>query len=252
MLYDRKVMSNEQIRQPEFHLQILQNIQYLRLYGYIQRRDRLVTDDVSGAKSQGARNANTLALPTGELMRVTSGMVVLQAHLLESLTHNLHALSGRADPMNVQTFDHRVADRYTRIERSIRVLKDDLHVAAHGFQVSRLQRKHILVIELYDARSWLDQPEHGTPHGGFAAAGFPHQTQRLAFFHHKTDIIHRLEMVDHALKQACAHREIFDKMIDFYKGLPFMVVTFLHAQCSNKGNVLTDLKRRNMSLRVLI
>src|SRR3989337_1910437 len=107
MLYDRKVMSDEQIRQPKFHLQVLQDIQYLRLYGYIQRRDRLVTDDEPGAKSQGARNANTLALPTGELMRVTAGVVVLQAHLLESLTHNLHALPGRADAINVQPFDHR-------------------------------------------------------------------------------------------------------------------------------------------------
>src|SRR3990172_8514786 len=116
MLYDRKVMSDEQIRQPEFHLQILQNIQYLRLYGYIQRRDWLVTDNKPRAKSQGARNANALALPAGELMRVTAGMVILQAHLLESFMHNLHALSGRADPMNVQTFDHRFANRHARIE----------------------------------------------------------------------------------------------------------------------------------------
>ena len=45
ILYDRQVMRNEENRQSELTLQFIQQIQYLRLNGYIQSGDRLVRNN---------------------------------------------------------------------------------------------------------------------------------------------------------------------------------------------------------------
>ena len=81
MLDHAQVVGDEQVGQAELALQILQDVQHLRLDGNIQRRDRLVADDELRAQGQGAGNADALALAAGKLVRVAAGVVVFQADL---------------------------------------------------------------------------------------------------------------------------------------------------------------------------
>ena len=69
MPHYRKIMRDEQIGQPHIPLQILQQIDDLRLDGNIKRRDSLIAHNKARAQDQRAGNADALALATGKLMR---------------------------------------------------------------------------------------------------------------------------------------------------------------------------------------
>ena len=138
MLDHAQVVGNEQIGQAKLGLQVLEDIQHLRLDGNIQRRNRLIADDELGAQGQGAGNANALALAAGKFVRVAAGMVIFQTHFSQGLDRHLKALARGANAVDLQAFHHRFADRHARIERGVRVLEDDLHVAAHGLQLAPL------------------------------------------------------------------------------------------------------------------
>ncbi len=62
MLYHAQIVGDEDIGQVEVALQVLQEVEHLRLDGNIQGRHRLIADDQLGVQSQGAGNADALAL----------------------------------------------------------------------------------------------------------------------------------------------------------------------------------------------
>ena len=67
-------MGNEQIGEAEALLQILQEVDDLRLDRDIKRRHRLVADDQVGIDGERAGDADALTLPTRELVRIAPGM----------------------------------------------------------------------------------------------------------------------------------------------------------------------------------
>ena len=62
-------------------LQIVQQVDDLRLNGHVQRGNRLVADDELGVERQGACDADALALSAGELVRIAVAVIGLQAAL---------------------------------------------------------------------------------------------------------------------------------------------------------------------------
>ena len=64
MMHDGKVMGNEQIGQPKIALQVLHDIENLRLNRHIKRGGRLVTHQELWVHSKRACNGNTLTLTT--------------------------------------------------------------------------------------------------------------------------------------------------------------------------------------------
>ena len=69
VLDDGEVMTDEEQREPELFLQILQEVDDLGLHRDIERRDRLVADDDVGFGGERPGDTDALALPAGELMR---------------------------------------------------------------------------------------------------------------------------------------------------------------------------------------
>ena len=70
VFHHRKIVRDEQIGEPDFRLQILQQIENLRLDRDVERRNRLVEDEQVGVQRQRARDADALALPARETVRV--------------------------------------------------------------------------------------------------------------------------------------------------------------------------------------
>ena len=68
-------MADEQHRQPQPRPQISQQRQHLRLYGDIERRDRLIGDQKIRTGRQRASDADALALTAAELVRVAIGVL---------------------------------------------------------------------------------------------------------------------------------------------------------------------------------
>ena len=99
-----QVVRNKQVGQPEFSLQVLQDIEHLGLDGYIQRGDRLIADDKLRTQCQGASNPDPLALSTLEFMGKTPGVIIFETHLFQGLKHQLDTFLVRANLMDIQTF----------------------------------------------------------------------------------------------------------------------------------------------------
>ena len=64
IFHDGQIMGNKQIRQTEFILQILQQIENLRLYLDIESRNRLIAHQNFRLHRQATRNGDPLALST--------------------------------------------------------------------------------------------------------------------------------------------------------------------------------------------
>ena len=75
VLHDAQIVADEQVGQPQLFLEVLHEIQNLRLHRHVQRRHRLVRYDEARVHYEGARDANALPLAATESMRVTSGII---------------------------------------------------------------------------------------------------------------------------------------------------------------------------------
>jgi hypothetical protein len=67
--HHRQVVRDEQIGQPALALQVLHDVEHLRLHRHVERRGRLVADQELGLGGQRARDRDALALAAGELVR---------------------------------------------------------------------------------------------------------------------------------------------------------------------------------------
>jgi hypothetical protein len=71
MLYNRKVVSDEEHGQSEFLLDVLQKVDDLGLNADIQGADRFIADKEFRFHGECASNPDPLSLTTAELMRET-------------------------------------------------------------------------------------------------------------------------------------------------------------------------------------
>ena len=87
--HNRKVVRYEQVGQAELVLQILKQVDDLRLNGHIQRRNRLVANDEAGIDRKRARDADALPLPAAEFVRIAVRHIRVQAHGLQQFGNAL-------------------------------------------------------------------------------------------------------------------------------------------------------------------
>ena len=139
---DAHVVRHKQVRQPALALQLLQQVDNLRLNRHIQRRHRLVAHDNLRIKNQRARQADALPLTTGELVRITVEMLRPQADLRHDVQRPRHPLVLVADMVNRQHFHQHVANALPRVQRRVRVLEHNLHIPA--------ERQHFLLAQVGD------------------------------------------------------------------------------------------------------
>ena len=74
VLDHRQVVRDEQVRDVQLVLQVVEQIEDLRLNRNVQRADRLVADDEIGRKGDGAGDADALPLAAGEFVRISGGV----------------------------------------------------------------------------------------------------------------------------------------------------------------------------------
>ena len=94
---DAEVVGDEDVRQVEVVLQVVEQVDHLRLDRDVERGDRLVGDDQLRVQRQRACDADPLALPARELVRVAVDVIGRQPDHLEQLAAPARG-SARADP----------------------------------------------------------------------------------------------------------------------------------------------------------
>ena len=96
---DIEIVGDEQHRHADLLLQVLEELQDLRLHGDVERGRRLVGDEEVRAVGERHRDHHALALAAGELMRIGAEALagIGDADLLEQL-HDARPASPRRVP----------------------------------------------------------------------------------------------------------------------------------------------------------
>ena len=145
---DRKVVSDEQVGQPELLLQVFEQVDDLSLNRNVQRRNRLVADDEARVNCQRPSDADSLTLPAAELVGVAIGHVRVQPYGLQQLRHAIVVLAFSGGQLvDRERLADDVAAGHPRVQGTVRVLEDDLHLTAHGAHSAGVEIVEPLAIE---------------------------------------------------------------------------------------------------------
>ncbi len=188
LAHDAEVMGDEQHRHAEPGLQVLQQLQDLRLHRDIERGGRLVGDQQFGFVGERHRDHDALALSAGQLMRIAFqppgriGNANLGQQFDDAI---LRRLAAQAD-MEFENLADLTLDGVERIERGHRLLEDDGDVVAADLAHGALRSgQQFLALEV-DRAGWMagcrigQQLHHRHRGHGLAGSGFAHQRDGLA------------------------------------------------------------------------
>ena len=214
VLDDAHVVGDEHVGQAELALELLEQVQDLRLDRHVEGRDGLVADDEVGLEDERPGDPDALALAAGELVWVAAGVPGRQADEVHHPTDLLVTLGGGPDPVDPQALADAVDDRRPRVEARIGVLEDHLHAASVGLEGRALERRQLRPVEPDRARRGFDQAEQQAPDRRLATARLADQAQGLAPADVEVHPVDRLDRPDRALEDAAVDREVLDEAAD--------------------------------------
>jgi hypothetical protein len=210
-----KVMSYEKVGQSEPFLEFLQQIDNLRLYGYVESRYRFVADDQRRIAREGSGDVDPLSLSPGEFVGDTVLHLRVETDHLKKLRDSPPVLGLRVDRVvDLEWFTHHIARRLAGIKRTIRVLKHKLQIAAKRTYPSFRPSCDIVPLKEDLPSGGAIETEDATGHGRLATAAFADQTQGLAFLYFETDVVHRLDMSDRLAQDAPHYRKMHLEVFD--------------------------------------
>ena len=191
-------MGDEEVGDAEVRLQILQKVEDLRLDRYVERGDRLIANDELRAQRDGARDADALALPAGELVGIAIDMLRVESDAVHELTHGLLHATGRLDLLDPEGGAEDRADGLPRVERVVGVLEDHLRLLAHGAHGTARESRDVSAVDDHVAGGRVDQAQDGAARRRLPAAALPHQAQGLRPTEFEAHAIDGLDLPDRA------------------------------------------------------
>ena len=197
VVHYREVVADQQITDAELLLQVLHQVEHLRLHRHIERAHRLVGHDQLGSRDERPRNGDALALATGKLVRVLVEIGAAQAHRCQRFGRSVAlrlatAALGRVG-QRFQRFGHDARDRLARIERTVRILKHHLDVAPGGTQLIAWQPVQVAAQQFDTARSRHIERHHQARDRRLARARFANDAQAASGLDRKAHAVQRLD-----------------------------------------------------------
>ena len=176
---DGQVVGNEQVGQVERLTQVRQQIEDLCLDGDVERGDGFVADQETRLHREGAGDADTLALPAAELVRIAACVKVVQAHHLQQFADPGADLGTREDVMHQQDLPQCGTHGHARVQRRERILEHDLHAFAQAAQAGPSDARDVLSLEEHAAIRGGQKLQQHARKRAFSAAGFSDQSQHF-------------------------------------------------------------------------
>jgi hypothetical protein len=164
--------------------------------------------DEAGPDGEGAGDADALALPAAELVRVAARCLGRQPDQLEQLRDPRGSCGPAAETVDGEPFADDARHAHAGIEGAIRVLEDDLHLATERAQLARRETQEGAPPEQHVARRRLDEPQHDAAERRLAAPRLPHQTERLARLDGERDAVDRPHPCPRPREDTPAHRVV--------------------------------------------
>src|SRR6266545_4649079 len=172
---DGEVVCDEEVREAELFLELLEQVDDLRLNRDVESGHRLVRDDEVRVEREGSGKADPLPLSARELVRVAAGGVGGEPDRLEKIADPSRRLSSRREPVCPQGLADDPADTVPRIQRRERVLEDHLHPPPERTELPVAELRDVAAVEENPALGGLVQAQDRAAHGRLPAAGLAHE-----------------------------------------------------------------------------
>ena len=213
--HDVEVVRDEDVGQAELPLEVLEEIEDLRLHGDVERRDRLVAEDELRVHRERARDADPLPLAARELVREAIEVLGVEADDLEELLDAPLALGGRPDAVELERLADDEPDPLARVERRVRVLEDHHHVPPQRPHLASRQPGDVAALVDDAAGGRLEQLEEAADERRLPAARLADDPERLALAQRERDAVDRLHGRDLLLEDDPAgDREVLLQVLD--------------------------------------
>ena len=124
-------MRDEEIGQVELLLQVLQEVDNLRLNRYIESGNRFVTYHELRIQRKGSCDTDSLSLSAGKLVGIPSLMERLQAALIHNPINILFILVLWYKPVFLYRFSDNLPYRKSRRQGREGILENNLHLGTH-------------------------------------------------------------------------------------------------------------------------
>src|SRR5690606_38941853 len=215
-----QIVADEQIGKAVLLAQVHEQVDDLRLDGYVQRGHGLVAHQELGFDHQRAGNADALALAAGNLVWKTVAVFAVQAHFGQGAVNARRYLGGGRQVVHLERFAQDLPQALARIERGLRVLEDHLHAQRVGQALGAAQVLDGPALIQQFAFGLAVQAGHDAAQRRLAAAGFSHQAQHFAGLHGQVDAIdgvHRAPVDRLAGQRQDALRQVgmmFEALVD--------------------------------------
>src|SRR5690348_826782 len=204
-----QIVRDEEIGQMQLLLQILEQVDYLRLDRNVERRHRLVEHEETRAHCERPRDPDALALPARELMRITVKRVGPDPDHIEQFDDPLLLLSAACETMDLDSFADNRPHPHARIQRCVGILEDELHLTAQMTKFAAGKGGEIASVEEDLAGSWLDELEDEPAQRRFPRSRLADQPERFARDDFEVDAVDRLDAKPLAPKQILETRGKF-------------------------------------------
>src|SRR5215218_5379178 len=179
MLDHGEVVGYEDVGEVELLLQVLQQVDDLRLDRDVQSRDWLVADDQARVESDGPCHPDPLPLSARKLVGVAIVVLGVQADHLEKLLHPPLALAGAtAHVVDPERLGDDVAYGHAGVQARIRVLEDDLHVPPHAEHPLAIVTQYVLAVEDHLALRRFQKAQHEAGKRTLSAPRLLHEPDR--------------------------------------------------------------------------
>ena len=199
--HDGEVVRDEEVREAELRLELLEQVHDLRLDRHVERGHRLVAHEERRVERERARKTDPLALTARELVREAIRGVRRETDDLEDLPHAGRRLAPTGDAVHPERFADRAADRMSRVERGEGILEDHLHSASQRPQLGLAQVRDVGSLEQHAPAGRLVQPEHRPTDGRLPATRLTDEPDRLAALDRQRDAVDGLDVADVAIEE---------------------------------------------------
>src|SRR4051794_17156555 len=217
---DSKIMGDEEVREPELVLEVLEEVEDLGLDRDVERRDRLVTHDQLRVQGQCTGDADALPLPPGELVRVAIDEVGTEPDDVEQPLGGLAPRLSCPELVDDQRLGDDVADGHPRIERGVGILEDDLELPADLAQLLTLEPRQLLAAKTHRAGRRLEQLEDAVAGGRLAGPRLTHETERFPLADLERDVVDSPDVIDRLFDQdALLDGEVLLQVLDLEQRL---------------------------------
>ena len=123
-----QVVCNKKISCTKLLLKVFHQIYHLRLNGYVQRTDCLISNDHLRIYNKGSGNPDSLTLTAGKLMWVTICLLTVQTHPFHNCQDLLSSLFFCfIQMMIVQSLSDNINDFFVGIQACLWILENHLH-----------------------------------------------------------------------------------------------------------------------------